>query len=691
MLIQGIDCSVVYIDPGATGSNDGTTPADALTTLPDPDTFAANTVYLCRRGTSNIGLSDGTVTNDNSYLFGMPKPGELFYDVAPSAAKTAWDADVADYANLISSGGAGISFTQDFGGVFGIEFKQNGHTAYYTIIDVTSTSLYGHFVIKCKFTDPSYDLTTSGSSSDLTTGAIYLRGNQIVAQDLHIERRAIDDDVTVSTSNAYALYIQGDQVTIDNVICWAQSCSYDATGGATASSGMAVVDSNDASVSDTTVNVVLNGYDGTSDDCVFSRAFYSHNNKLIKIRNLNLNVDRTISALPVSGDVLVYQFFEIDNFNINHSVVDIDGVYIDFSGMTAFDWEYSSVGKYIDIFVEHNEDTDGGKESRIKNLNITNPPAVQDSSITRMVEIQVPSRCTLENLNFNVGRHAVLIEASSVGFAGEDSIRIKDITVVGSLELKSVTFADVTSITRNDSTIPSNIGVYPPLVLRRANAHVKDLQLSSAWSNETQVYLDYVCFAFIDSLNRPLYWFHANHSTHQFSTLYVNNINGVDGNWYAANYRYRAQTNAAFRTGGANAALKFSATASDVDNPLFIGNRPFPGIKLTPTSTGSATVTVYAAVKLFATTTDIRKFFAVLIDSPSTATSGVTAMYNSTVHGNWVEDNDSTWNNDDGLTQYKCEIPIEVDRLEDIEVRIMYNWWENTNGYLYFDPLLVLS
>lgn len=692
MLIQGIDCTVVYIDPGATGSNDGTTPADALTSLPDPDTFAADTVYLCRRGTSNINLSDGTVTNDNSYVFGMPKPGELFYDVAPSAAKSAWDADVADYANFISSGGAGIEFNQDFGGVFGIEFKQNGHTAYYNIINVTSTLSYGHFIIKCKFTDPSYDLTTSGSTSEQTTGSIYLRGDHIVVQDSHIERRAIDDDVIVNDNvNEYALYCEGDHVSINNVTVWAQSCSYDGAPSSITVGGIAVANSNDCSVNDTTVNVVMNGFDFVSDDASFLQAFYSYQNKLIKIRNLNLNVDRTIAPI-VSGQVQTNNFFEIETINIDHTVVDIDGLYLDFSGMTSYDWSYSSF-KYIDIFIEHNEDTSGGKESRIRNFSITNPPSVQESTIHRMIDIRVPGRCTLENLDFDIGRHAALIEASSASLTGEDSIRIKDLTMIGSLELKSVTFADINSITRDDASIPSNISSYPPLVLRRSNAHVKDIQLLDAWSSvtNTQIYTDFVCFLYVDNINVPLYYGIGNHSTYPFTTLYVNNIDGIDGNWYAANYRYRAQTNAAFRTGGANASLKFYSTASDLDNPLFIGNRPFPGIKLTPSSTGSHTITVYAAVKLFTTPTDIRKFFVILIDAPTTATAGVTTMYNSTVHGNWVEDNDSTWNNDDGLTQYKCEIPIEVDRLDDIEVRIMWNWWENTNGYLYLDPLFVLS
>lgn len=121
MNIYGQVCNVIYVDVTlATGADDGSTPANALKLLPATSALAANTVYLCRRTilnqpangltTPNSGnsltLSSGNNTNDYVYVIGHPKSTDPLYQVAPAAAKAAWDADIGDYAGLQTPNGA---------------------------------------------------------------------------------------------------------------------------------------------------------------------------------------------------------------------------------------------------------------------------------------------------------------------------------------------------------------------------------------------------------------------------------------------------------------------------------------------------------------------------------------------------------------------------------------------------------
>jgi hypothetical protein len=107
MKINNIDFTkFVYVDPSLPDRGDlnylydGLTPETAKREVP---TLEDNTIYLIRRTSSafHAKFPMGTYTGKNLFLLGMPKKNELYYDIIPEAAKTAWGNDTESHAQLL--------------------------------------------------------------------------------------------------------------------------------------------------------------------------------------------------------------------------------------------------------------------------------------------------------------------------------------------------------------------------------------------------------------------------------------------------------------------------------------------------------------------------------------------------------------------------------------------------------------
>lgn len=107
MLYSNVDFTVVYVDPSIETAGDGSTPANALKSLPaSADAFTNNTCYLIRRTAEADAavIPNGSNSNiTNLLLLGMPTPADQMYEFVPEEAKTAWGADEAVYANIQST------------------------------------------------------------------------------------------------------------------------------------------------------------------------------------------------------------------------------------------------------------------------------------------------------------------------------------------------------------------------------------------------------------------------------------------------------------------------------------------------------------------------------------------------------------------------------------------------------------
>lgn len=172
----------------------------------------------------------------------------------------------------------------------------------------------------------------------------------------------------------------------------------------------------------------------------------------------------------------------------------------------------------------------------------------------------------------------------------------------------------------------------------------------------------------------------------------------LDGQFFARTANNFAKSWNVLRSGTtAQGSLRFNNNYSAItnfSNPVVVGQEPYKGIQIVPTTTGKKILTAYFACKNFddsefkygrsklsfdVNTTEVKTDF---FDSEKTY--NINHTYSSTSYA-WQNDN-STWSNDTNLVAYKVEIPFEVFTTEEpIDIKIWFNWY-SVNGVVYVDP-----
>ena len=136
-----------------------------------------------------------------------------------------------------------------------------------------------------------------------------------------------------------------------------------------------------------------------------------------------------------------------------------------------------------------------------------------------------------------------------------------------------------------------------------------------------------------------------------------------------------------YRTNGAAASLKITGAAAG-DIPW--GELPFQGFVGTPASTGIKTVTIHLAHKGMSGTPQVDVTLVV------PRADGTFDYIDANAISAWVEDSDSTWNGESGLTQYKLSVPVNVGRVAQIEAKMNWHWY-TASAYAYLDPKIVIA
>lgn len=104
LIYDNVEFNIVYIDPTIASAGDGTTPALALSDL--PNTLVDNTCYLMRRTNEETHVSLKQTKNTglvNTILMGMPFKDNTIYSMLPEEVKTAWgnDSEINKYSNVL--------------------------------------------------------------------------------------------------------------------------------------------------------------------------------------------------------------------------------------------------------------------------------------------------------------------------------------------------------------------------------------------------------------------------------------------------------------------------------------------------------------------------------------------------------------------------------------------------------------
>jgi len=171
------------------------------------------------------------------------------------------------------------------------------------------------------------------------------------------------------------------------------------------------------------------------------------------------------------------------------------------------------------------------------------------------------------------------------------------------------------------------------------------------------------------------------------------------GQFFARNYNSFCKSWNVLRTGSnAQGSLRFNNNTNNQSNnilPLIIGQEPYTGFQIMPTSIGKKYVIGYIACKNFDDNelSNGSGSFGYWVNTTEKYTDLFNEeKINTKIHSyasdsfGWLVDNESTWSNDTNLKKYKLIVPIEVFNLEDpIEIKVWFNWY-SVNGYCYIDP-----
>lgn len=174
----------------------------------------------------------------------------------------------------------------------------------------------------------------------------------------------------------------------------------------------------------------------------------------------------------------------------------------------------------------------------------------------------------------------------------------------------------------------------------------------------------------------------------QKQCTYICTNDGQVGNYTVRNGQHKCETWSIYRNGSdANCSLKLSNdTVEDLNHPLYIGGEPFKGITVKNITAGSHKATVYLILYKYNNFEQIRDRMRIKLMLPD-------GSIVTSAQGNWVQDQESTWNNIDesNLTsKWKCEIPFTLSDVGDVEFEYQFSWYAKTAS-AYVDPYPEIS
>ena len=123
-------------------------------------------------------------------------------------------------------------------------------------------------------------------------------------------------------------------------------------------------------------------------------------------------------------------------------------------------------------------------------------------------------------------------------------------------------------------------------------------------------------------------------------------------------------------------------TTDDFNFPLKIGGEPFKGIAV-QVAAGSHVAKIYAAMYGY-------NNFAQIIDRFQCKITLPDGTFVTAADGNWYEDTESSWENIEGHTVYRLEIPFELSEAGEVLFEYSFSWYM-IGGATYLDPYPVIE
>jgi hypothetical protein len=697
--INGVDYTIKYIDTSAVGTGDGSTPANALTSLPLNSSILTDTVYLIRRSSTVTVSAYSTSTVANVFFIGMPLSTDDLYERVPEEAKTAWDADSQTHATISYSQRIYyFRFTtcSNFG-VYRINFTR---TATAAAAGSTSSNLavYGGnqqgnlFAAECIFEDATNNFSNVAYGNAIITDVgftfymhdfldVTFKNNKCVASTIY---------------NSYlgtALYYIGNTKNIlcQNNIFWLSSSI----------SSLVYVQktfevANTCEVSTFKTNIIkYYGYNSVAQ--YYPRVFMVYSKSFI-FDDCKFELDREILT-PTSGG-----FYNCINcvstyhlpYHYANSIKIIKNILADFSNANVSLMEeviYTSFADYQDTVGVNLHGNNA--ESTIENIEIRAIPTSTAANACRIhAPGQVVKNVTIEfqSTSNTLGScHALAVRSASY---------VQATHIIGKLYISNTGFCDVNLLEYTHASNSDHI-----LKVANSMVRVKVLNLHPSFSSNV-VLTDTIADGFtgggnasygnasriiIDNCNKNLSSTVLNPAkiTRSFG-IWGNNLNGINGNWTATNHYYNAITWGIER--GTGATIKCSGSVSDVRMPMSIAPGTLKGIQVVPNS-NSGTVNIYIAFKNYSNMNLYGSRIKVEVEAnviggiviakrKVTTTSDVDGYFETDAISPWTEP---------GVTAKIIKVPFKTDYPTDpLDIRILFDWFDPF-GYTYIDIIPVIT
>lgn len=722
-----VTANVVYVDPSATGANDGSTPANARTTLPALGSLVASTVYLIRRG-QTVTLAPGTASAKHALgIIGMPKPTDALYDAIPAEAKAAWDADADDYARIDILLNATTMLFENANGMslFRLDVVSTQSIASPAVPFLTFTAVNMLSIERCKSRIDNIDLVAMSSYS--AANMKLLTSWRITSSlGLHIRHCDFQRPWNLEGVSLAPTTVNGRACVVDISLSsgvFIEDCSfrYVLPGYASAVESSAgalrvtqfncntavlrrltfeMIDIRDNAMTHKTqpwswLPAISSQFNGAvvDDITITARRIGTYPEPASPWNGCN-NYDSTASHAVMSvatannnGDTNGTMAFDLSNISI-----DLTGLLTALSGLMIAGG------------------SGGSKNSRyngrmtLKNYTFLCPATTASGVNDGGNNIDAPSGpvglgvgpfsdLDLDGIDVRyTGIFAVAMDLGGRAVGNSYSGQIADFyqyntggnlrnaVAVGAVVCAGSAYFDFDSVTM-------------PFVSTACVAHA---------SNAAQVYIDNLVLPdgyvtteepvrcgdnaqlLVNNVNRVGNW--AASISGINAHLALANADGVAGAWKSYTTHASAVTSAVYRTGGAAASLYVSTptTPARTTGP-WLAPYPYAPKFLDPGGTGRKILRVYLAVKGF--TTKYRDVFAA-IQIEITSPYGVyprTRSYVSVSDG-WMEEDGSVWNNEAGIVGFRISVPFLVDRYENIGVRVHISALYENAAYYYLDP-----
>ena len=690
MFYSNIQYTVCFVDPSRGTNGSGITLQDARNELPTTDSeWKENTLYLIRRTAEDyyVTLPPISVGRHNFVFMGMPKQGDFYWEAVPQQAKDAWGADTAEYANI----GNNSSNHWTCNNAINLHFyncylmRVSNNRNYYTVYNYNQNARYQTNVSfkNCKFGYKDVDLENQQYPARVTVYSTYFFYGYYLKS--FIMKDCLINFSVYDTGSYYGFSIEDAQLlSITNCEMYSvtQSSYY---------SNYIIYCRGNSNYDNRYYLENINCHIRINETYRYIPTFiYLANASFFSCKNIVTDLKRQLGTGTLTELILYYQAFRFEGMRL----YDIDNFVWGIPKL----WDIQSNGNVLYCNSFHCRTSIPGAKMSVKNIYITMQQQdgygtpnyysrakntgseyaafVFSASNSSADNAKLP---LLENINiYNIKGKAAYFNRCQIRnsrFHGSISCfnAIGDIEeIVSDYPAYQLYLADCSQIRVQRIETNQNNQTYPP--------QQQPVVSPTMWGQECFCYVDY-CNAFI----RPTSNSNSEEQAY-YSAICGNEIE--DGHFSQKSANYVIDTWSVYRENGAKASLKCWNNFCNTNYGMWLGAQPFGGSKLTPLEVGTNYLIVYIAYKGFTAQENLGNKLIFQANVPNG--NGGYDRYFSSCDGMWLNDRNSVWKNDSGLTQKVLVMPLEVKTLEQqIDLKIQFSWY-SSSGYVYIDPAFKL-